>query len=94
MLCCVQSGETALSWAAYLGYTNIVQMLVDHGAAVDLGRDKVTNHDYLLICGWGFGCGFIVIHASADLVYCIVSFQQYMYNLLSVANAISVGIEI
>ena len=69
MLCCVQSGETALSWAASEGYANIVQMLVDHGAAVDLGRDKVTNHDYLFTCGWSFGCGFIVIHASADLVY-------------------------
>ena len=69
MLCCVQSGETALYWAALRGDVNIVQMLVDHGAAVDLGRDEVTNHDYLLACGWSFGCGFIVIHASADLVY-------------------------
>ena len=25
-------------------------------------------HDYLLTCGWSFGCGFTVIHASADLV--------------------------
>ena len=69
MLCCVQSGWTALYWAAYHGYANIVQMLVDYGAAVDLGRDEVTNHDYLLPCGWGLGCGFIVIHASAYLVY-------------------------
>ena len=69
MLCCVQSGETALYWAANGGYANIVQMLVDYGAAVDLGRNEVTNHDYLLTCGWGFGCGFIVIHASADSVY-------------------------
>ena len=69
MLCCVQDGQTALYWAAYWGYVNIVQMLVDHGAAVDLGRNEVTNHDYLLTCGWSFGCGFIVIHASADLVY-------------------------
>ena len=61
MLCCVQSGQTALYWAARRGYANIVQMLVDHGAAVDLGREKVTNHDYLLTCGWSFGCGFIVI---------------------------------
>ena len=53
MLCCVQSGTTALYWAAYFGYVNIVQMMV---------------HDYLLTCGWNFGCGFIVIHASADLV--------------------------
>ena len=70
MLCCVQTGETALWWASSGGYVNIVQMMVNHGAAVDLGRDKVTNHDdYLLTCGWSFGCGFIVIHASADLVY-------------------------
>ena len=51
MLCCVQDGKTALYWAAYEGNVNIVQMLVDHGAAVDLGRDRVTNHDYLLTCG-------------------------------------------
>ena len=44
-------------------------MMVNHGAAVDLGRDVATNHDYLLTYGWGFGCGFIVIHASTDLVY-------------------------
>ena len=70
MFYCVQSGRTALYWAAYHCYVNIVQMMVNHGAAVDLGRDKVTNHDdYLLTCGWSFGCGFIVIHASADLVY-------------------------
>jgi hypothetical protein len=69
MLCCVQSGQTALYWAVYRGDVIIVQMLVDHGAAVDLGRDEVTNHDYLLTCGWSFGCGFIVIHASTDLVY-------------------------
>ena len=62
MLCCVQSGETALHWAALDGYADIVQLLVDYGAAVDLGRDKVTNHDYLLTCGWSFGCGFINIH--------------------------------
>ena len=68
MLCCVQGGQTALYWAASRGDVIIVQMLVDHGAAVDLSRDKVTNHDYLLTCGWSFGC---VIHAysSADLVY-------------------------
>ena len=38
----MQSGETALFWAATKGYDNIVQELVDHGAAVDLGRDEVT----------------------------------------------------
>ena len=67
MLCCVQGGQTALYWAARCGDVNVVQMLVDHGAAVDLGRDLVTNHDYLFTCGWSFGCGFIVIHASADI---------------------------
>ena len=68
MLCCVQSGETALYWAVDRDYASIVQMLVDYGAAVDLGRNnEVTNHDYRLTCGWSFGCGFIIIHASADL---------------------------
>ena len=43
MLCCVQRGRTALYWAALHGDVNIVQMLVYHGAAVDLGRDEVTN---------------------------------------------------
>jgi ankyrin repeat protein len=69
MLCCVQSGKTALYWAARDGYVNIVQTLIDHSAAVDLGRDEVTNHNYLLTYGWSFGCGFIAIHASADSVY-------------------------
>lgn len=69
VLYCVQDGQTALYWAARRGYANIVQTLVHHGAAVDLGRDGVTNHDYLLTCGWSFGCGFIIIHAGVDLVY-------------------------
>ena len=38
---------TALWWAALKGHVNIVQMMVNHGAAVDLGRSEVTNHDYL-----------------------------------------------
>ena len=42
MLCCVQGGRTALYWAALRGHVNIVQMLIDHGAAVDLGRNEVT----------------------------------------------------
>ena len=42
MLRCVRSGRTALYWAAREGYDNIVQMLVDYSAAVDLGRDEVT----------------------------------------------------
>jgi hypothetical protein len=65
MLCCVQSGQTALYWAAYRGDVNIVQMLVDHGAAVDLGRDEVTSHDYHL---WVYIVWVHVIslfHASA-----------------------------
>ena len=50
MLCCVQNGgETALYWAAYKDHANIVKMLVDYGAAVDLGRDRVTNCH--VICG-------------------------------------------
>ena len=49
--------------AARGGHANTVQVLVNYGAPVDLGGDKVTNHDYLLTCGWSFGCGFIVIHA-------------------------------
>ena len=39
-------------------------MLVDYSAAVDLGRNEVINKT----CGWGFGRGFTVIHASANLV--------------------------
>ena len=71
MLCCVQDGLTALYWAARYGDVILVQILVDHGAAVDLGRDEVkfNNHDYQLTCGWNSGCGFIVIHASANSVY-------------------------
>ena len=42
MLCCVQDGWTALYWAAFEGYNNIVQMLIDHGAAVDLRTYEVT----------------------------------------------------
>ena len=58
-----QSGKTAVyvvyniyDWAAYNGDVNMVQMLVDHCSAVDLGRNEVTN-DYmdLLTCGWSLG---------------------------------------
>ena len=80
MLCCVQSGETALYWAALRGDVNIVQMLVDHGAAVDLGRYQVTNHDYVLASVWSFGCGFIVIHDSVDLVYNFGDISVTHYN--------------
>ena len=69
MLCCVQSGETALSWAIWKGYVNIVQILVNHGAAVDY-RDKVTNCDYLLTCGWSSGCGSLL--SLLVLIYSIV----------------------
>jgi ankyrin repeat protein len=65
MLCCVhvQSGRTALCWAAYRGDVNIVQMLIDHGAAMDLGKDVyvLISHDYLLTCGWSFG-GYILVY--------------------------------
>ena len=40
MLYCVQIGETALYWAANKGYANMVQILIDHGAAIDR-RDEV-----------------------------------------------------
>jgi hypothetical protein len=43
LICCIQSGQTALYWAVYGGYVDIVQMLIDHGAAVDLGRNEVAN---------------------------------------------------
>ena len=49
MLCCVQDGETALYWAAWGGQVNIVKILIDYGAAVDLGKDGVTNCH--TICG-------------------------------------------
>ena len=32
---------TGLYWAASGGYVNIVQMMVDHGAAVDLARHVI-----------------------------------------------------
>ena len=55
----MQSGETALFWAATKGYDNIVQMLVDHGAAVDLGRDEVINllgyHFIIIPCTYARG---------------------------------------
>ncbi len=38
-----QDSETALFWAAYRGYVDIVQALIDYGATVDLGRDKVVT---------------------------------------------------
>ena len=34
----MQYGATGLSWAASDGNVYIVQMMVDHGTAVDLGR--------------------------------------------------------
>ena len=74
MLCCVQSGLTALYWAAREGDVNIVQMLVNHGAAVDLGRDVVTNHDYLLTCGWSFGYSS---HTSTLLITTSFVLQRY-----------------
>ena len=43
MLCCAQGGQTALYWVALGGHVNIVQMLIDHGAAVDLGRNNVVT---------------------------------------------------
>ena len=39
----MQEGETALYWAACCGCVDIVQVLIDYGAAVDLGRDKVVT---------------------------------------------------
>ena len=38
MSSCAQAGETALYLAASKGYVNIVKMLINQGAAVDLGR--------------------------------------------------------
>ena len=38
----LQDGETAFYWASSMGYTNIVQMLIDYGAA-DLGSIKVQK---------------------------------------------------
>jgi hypothetical protein len=42
----MQWGTTALWWAACDGYVDIVQMMVDHGAAVDLSRHVVIVTDY------------------------------------------------
>ena len=50
MLCRIQSGLTALYWAARKGYVNIVQMLINYGAAVDI-RTKVTNINCVRLMG-------------------------------------------
>ena len=39
---------TAVYWAIYWGYVNIVQILIDYGAAVDI-RDKVTNNAKMIL---------------------------------------------
>ena len=39
----LQAGETALHWAARQNRVDIIKMLVDYGAVVDI-RDKVTNY--------------------------------------------------
>ena len=39
----MQRGRTALYWAASRGCVDIVQVLIDYGAAVDLGKDKVVT---------------------------------------------------
>ena len=44
----LQNGETAFYWAASMGYTNIVQMLIDYGAA-DLGRNKVNGYGFVIV---------------------------------------------
>ena len=46
----MQRGRTALYWAAYRGCVDIVQVLIDYGAAVDLGRDKVVYVHIMLKC--------------------------------------------
>ena len=51
----LQYGETAFYWAASMGYTNIVQMLIDYGAA-DLGKNKVSKH-----CERNSGYGFVIV---------------------------------
>ena len=43
---------TGLYWAACYGYVNIVQMMVDHSAAVDLSR-HVVMMIILLVGGIG-----------------------------------------
>ena len=49
-----------LYWAASKGYINIVQMMVDHGAAVDLSRHVVIIL-LLIISGCDLGCGYIIM---------------------------------
>ena len=44
----MQRGRTALYQAARWGYVDIVQVLIDYGAAVDLGRDKVVTVHVML----------------------------------------------
>ena len=56
MFLCIQKGRTALYWAASAD-VKIVQMLIDYGAAVDLGRDKVVT--VMPMCEWRRWYGFI-----------------------------------
>ena len=44
----MQKGRTALYQAASYGCVDIVQVLIDYGAAVDLGRDKVVTVHVML----------------------------------------------
>ena len=51
LLMCLQTGETALYLAALKDYVKIVKMLINHGAAVDLGRDEVSYFFYYMLRG-------------------------------------------
>ena len=44
----MQRGQTALYLAASCDCVDIVQVLIDYGAAVDLGRDKVVTLHVML----------------------------------------------
>ena len=60
----IQDGETALHRAALGGYIEVVKMLVDYGAAVDIRNkayiatdldvyyNNIIKYDVVLIVGW------------------------------------------
>ena len=59
----MQRGGTALFWATLSGYINIVQMMIDHGAAVDLGY-VVIMIALLWLRYLPLPCGSLVVYTS------------------------------
>jgi len=54
LVCCVQTGTTALFFAAQGGYLDIAQILLDRGAPVDAPSEVGRHAD---VTGVGLVCG-------------------------------------